>query len=107
MPDTSKTRVDFKRAHNHHYQKLEKQEDLLSEIKNSDHMKLSQEGLKICFKFEIFYVPGKGFKELVLTKMMREAMDAVQENKKHVGVTENTLFIRASNVPLNPRQCIR
>lgn len=25
--------VDFKRAHNHHYQKLEKQEDLLSEIK--------------------------------------------------------------------------
>lgn len=72
-------------------------------------MKLSQEGLKLCFKFEIFYIPGKGFKELVLialTKMMREAMNAVQENKKHVGVTENTLFIRANNVPLNPRQCI-
>lgn len=105
MPDTSKTRVDFKRAHNHHYQKLEKQEDLLSKIKNSEHMKLPQESLKLCFKFEIFYVPG--FKELVLTKMIREAKDAVQENKKHVVVTINTLFIRANNVPLNPRQCIR
>lgn len=102
--------VDFKRGKNMHYEKLDKQEDLVSEIKNSKHMSLTEEDLQLCNRFKLFYVPGKGWKEMVpiaLTSIMKEAMDAIQRNKKHVGITSCTLFERANGMAINPRECLR
>lgn len=57
--------VDFKRGLNSHYEKMDTQDDLLAEVKNSKHMNISENDLNICNKFKLFYVPGKGWKEMV------------------------------------------
>lgn len=102
--------VVFKRAKNVHYSKMQLQEDLISEIKNSKHMNITEEDLKVCKRFNIFYVPGKAWKEMVpiaLTNIMKEAMDTIQDNKKHVNVTVDRLFVRAKDAAINPRECIK
>lgn len=102
--------VDFKRALNIHYEKLDQQDELINEIKNSKHMNLSEEDIQLSNRFKIFYVPGKGWKELVpiaLTHVMKEAMDALQRNKVQVGITSDRLFVRAKGLEVNPRECLR
>lgn len=99
--------VDFKRGLNLHYQKIDEREDLITEIQNSKYMQISEEDIKMCKKFIIVYVSGKGWKELVpiaLTRTMRKAMDCIQRNKKHVGIKSQMLFIRAREMPVNPRE---
>lgn len=59
-----------------------------------------------CFTFFL----GKGWKELVpitLTPLMKEALDAIQKAKCHVGISSDTLFIRAREMPINPRESLK
>lgn len=87
--------VDFKRGQNIHYEQLDRQEDLLSEIINSKLMNLSDANLNLSNKFKVFFVPGKGWKGMVpiaLTRSMKEATDAVQQNKNHMSITSSPCF---------------
>lgn len=102
--------VDFKRGLNVHYEKLDRQEDLITEVKNSKYMKMTDDDINICKEFSIFYIPGKGWKEMVpiaLTKLMKEAMECIQANKKQVGIKSDMLFVRARDMPVNPRESLR
>jgi hypothetical protein len=102
--------IGFKTAQNMHYEKLDYQEEKINEIKNSKRINLSVKDFELWKKLHLFYVPVKGWNEMVLialTNIMKEARMLYRKIKKHVEINSKTLFVRAKEMPLNPRECLR